>query len=48
MTLLFVMTFQRGLVTWIHTVFEERDARTNKQIKSKSGQKHSGLRFFLV
>lgn len=29
-------------------MFEERDARTNKQMKSESGQKHSGLRFFVV
>lgn len=29
-------------------MFEERDARIHKQMKSKSGQKHSGLRFFLV
>lgn len=33
------MTLQCGLVTCIHAVFEERDARTNKQRKSKSGQK---------
>lgn len=46
-TLLYVIIFQCGLVTWIHTVCEERDARINKQMKSRSRQKAQRSQIFL-